>query len=78
MHYPKPASKIAYRSWLQLHQSKSWQTQLIKLTSNQATQILKHPQCDPICIEVQDNLSFIIIFSYGPYQGHVLCNWLIL
>ena len=37
-----------------------------KLTNNQATQILKRPQCGPIFTEVQDNLSFNIIFHYGP------------
>ena len=36
---------------------------LAKLTNNQATQELKHPQCGPI---IQDSLSLIIIFSHGP------------
>lgn len=38
---------------------------LTKLTNNQATQILKCPQCGPICTKVQDNHSFFIIFPYG-------------
>ncbi|KAM3682648.1 hypothetical protein ACJW31_12G088500 [Castanea mollissima] len=50
---------------------------LTKLTNNQATQILKHPQWDPIYIEVQDNLSFIIIFSYGP-KSNLLSSMLLL
>ena len=36
---------------------------LTKLTINQVTQELKHPQCDPI---IQDSFSFIFIFAYGP------------
>ena len=36
---------------------------ITKLTNNQVTQELKHPQCNPI---IQDSFSFIFIFAYEP------------